>query len=805
MPVVVSDARGAAAADAAAMESGVPSRALMQRAGAAAAAELANRLARRLSRGVVVATGAGNNGGDGWVVARALHAVGIAVRVVECAPARTADARAERELTLADGVPVEEGADRLSSGAEDIAVDALLGTGFTAGEPLRAGMDSAIAQLAGLSQRGAAIVALDVPSGLDATTGEARGNLHASLTLTFGTLKQGLLKARGRAGAIVLLDIGLGVAAGHAGAATLCTARWFRASLPVIPADAHKGTRKKIVLIGGAEGMAGAVVLAARAALRSGAGLVRCVVAPGSLLAVQRGEPAALAATWPDSDEGWRELLEGWADAVLIGPGLGKNGARQHVESVLKSYSGPLVLDADALNAFAGEAAALGSLIGAREALLTPHPLEFERLTAKRMSQAELCAGHRRHRAAQGRAHGARVAAGGNPLRCRGHADPCHRWFGRRAQWNCHDFDGADRRGDDGRRTRRICAWTGSRVDLTRPGARLHNRGRDHRAPRRLEPHARGPSAAGARGAAVNRGLPVITSANTPMGDGAEFDAIRSLLDIWGANARGIGDDAAIVDIPAGERLVVSTDASFEGVHFRREWMTGRQIGARGATAALSDLAAMGSAPRGLLLSLGLPASWHAALRDIGLGVGESARAAGCPIIGGNLSSASELSLTFTVLGSTATPLVRSGALPGDIIFVTGRLGGPGAAIRAWLAGGEPEDAHRARVITPVARIAEDNGLPNAARERRWTFPTACSRTRRTSLAPAASRSRSTVSPFRGWTASPRPKRSRAARSTSSSLRSAPVRNRPPESSPGCSECRSRASDAPWLAENAPW
>jgi NAD(P)H-hydrate epimerase len=380
MRVVVSDAQGAAAADAAAIASGIPSRALMQRAGAAAAAEIATRCAPDVSRGVVVATGSGNNGGDGWVVARALHAVGIRVRVVECAESRTDDARAERALAIADGVPHESGADALLTGGESIAVDALLGTGFTADKPLRDDMARSIAHLVTLHSRGATVVALDLPSGLDATTGDAQGELHASYTLTFGTLKAGLLRGRSRVGEIVVLDIGLGDFAAKAGTAKLVTANWFRATLPHINADAHKGTRKKIAIIGGARGMAGAALLAARAALRSGAGLVKCIVADQSVVALQKGEPAALSASWPQGADGWKAQLSGWADAVLIGPGLGRDESRAIVEQVLRVFDGPVVLDADALNAFTGDAQSLGTLVGARQALLTPHPLEFSRL-----------------------------------------------------------------------------------------------------------------------------------------------------------------------------------------------------------------------------------------------------------------------------------------------------------------------------------------------------------------------------------------------------------------------------------------
>ena len=379
--ITVTDSRGAYAADAAAIAAGTPSRALMQRAGAAAAAEIATRLADRLSDGVVVATGAGNNGGDGWVIARALHATGATVRVVECAESRTPDAQAERALAVANGVRVDSAPTALLSGGERIGVDALLGTGYSATTPLRADMVESMAHLRVLASRGASVVALDVPSGLDATSGVNAGHLVCSLTLSFGTIKRGQLIARDACGSIVLLDIGLGTHAAAAGSAQLASAQWFHESLPRIHADAHKGTRKKIAIIGGAAGMAGAAMLATRAALRSGAGMVKCLVAAESLLALQQGEPAALASVWPDHENDFDKEVSAWADALLIGPGLGRERARSLVELALQNFRGPVVLDADALNAFADEPAALAALIGSREALLTPHPLEFARLS----------------------------------------------------------------------------------------------------------------------------------------------------------------------------------------------------------------------------------------------------------------------------------------------------------------------------------------------------------------------------------------------------------------------------------------
>jgi len=362
-----------AARDTSAINAGVPSRALMQRAGAAAAAEIARRAADRLAAGVLVFAGPGNNGGDGWVVARALAAAGHHVHVVAVGDARTEDARAERAIAeplLHAGRPARPG----------VVVDALLGTGST-GAP-RGAVADAIAEIARLRAGGTLVAAIDIPTGVDADTGEAPVAAAAHLTLTFGTIKRGLLVARGLTGRIVLLDIGLARFGDADDAPSLVTARWVRAAVPAIPASAHKGIRRKLVIVGGQLGMAGAPVLAARAAMRSGIGMVRLVVARESVPVVQAAEPHALARPWPGerADE-LEDAVGGWADAVLIGPGLGDSPqARALVERVLRAWRGPVVVDADALNVFHGDAAALGKLLAGRPALLTPHAVELARL-----------------------------------------------------------------------------------------------------------------------------------------------------------------------------------------------------------------------------------------------------------------------------------------------------------------------------------------------------------------------------------------------------------------------------------------
>ena len=195
------------------------------------------------------------------------------------------------------------------------------------------------------------------------------------------------------------------------------------------------------------------------------------------------------------------------------------------------------------------------------------------------------------------------------------------------------------------------------------------------------------------------------------LGPGAEFDLIRTLLDRWQDRARGIGDDVAALDIPAGERVVASTDVSVEHVHFKREWLTPREIGYRATAAALSDLAAAAAVPLGILVALTLPESWRESATALADGIGDAAAEAETHIIGGDLSGGTELSLAITVLGRAASPLQRGGARAGDALYVTGRLGGPFLALHAWRTGLEPDREARARFAHPAPRIREAQWL----------------------------------------------------------------------------------------------
>lgn len=414
----VTTAAEAAARDHAAIAAGTASFDLMLQAGTAAAAAILRDGAADLSRGVALFAGSGNNGGDAYIVAAQLARAGAVVRLHAVAPPRTPDAIRAMHLAspaLVHGAP---------TGHERLVVDGLLGTGHHGA--LREPVLAACTRVGLARDRGATIVALDVPSGLDATTGHvAEGSPAAHTTLCFGTIKRGLLVARGHSGRILLLDIGLGFsfdgdAGQEDGAWHLPSGRDFARWLPPIAWNAHKGRRGRVAIVGGHEGMAGAVVLATRAALAAGTGVAHAIVDAPSVAAVQLNVPQALAERWPvraanrrsdavDADtastvaasgdtaagdtagaRAERETLRR-CDALAIGPGLGR-GVRssQLLERVVNEHRDrPLVLDADALwliadmaNTLATDAAALMRhwTRHSRAVVCTPHEAEFARL-----------------------------------------------------------------------------------------------------------------------------------------------------------------------------------------------------------------------------------------------------------------------------------------------------------------------------------------------------------------------------------------------------------------------------------------
>lgn len=368
---------------------GVPERVLMENAGRSAA-QVVDRLYP--TGRVVAVVGSGNNGGDGLVLLRTLRAWGREVAYLPVGT-RPLDPALAHGFEIPSLAPALMDPDELAGGlnSADLVVDALLGTGAS-GAP-REPMASVIRSV---NASGRPVVALDLPSGVDATTGEVPGvAVRADCTITFGWPKQGLLfhPARSYCGRLLAVEIGfpplVDTRAGDEPGggqesvfpgAELITSGWARARLPTRPPTAHKGLSGRLLVVAGREGMAGAALIAAEAALRAGAGYVWLASAPGNRVPLQTALPEAIFVDYTDRRA--LSAVAGQAAAVLIGPGLGVDDvARELLESVLAAMAGkPALLDADALTLIGGEGELLERAAAGRELVLTPHPGEMRRL-----------------------------------------------------------------------------------------------------------------------------------------------------------------------------------------------------------------------------------------------------------------------------------------------------------------------------------------------------------------------------------------------------------------------------------------
>ena len=190
------------------------------------------------------------------------------------------------------------------------------------------------------------------------------------------------------------------------------------------------------------------------------------------------------------------------------------------------------------------------------------------------------------------------------------------------------------------------------------------------------------------------------------LGPGPEFDRIRGIAKVLGAQGAGLGDDCGL--FREGEEFIaLSTDVSVEGVHFRRDWISPEEVGWRATAAAISDLAAEGAEPIGLLCALTAPSTAaKPELFQLMAGVGAAARAVGSSVLGGDLSTGPSWSVAVTVVGRTRVPVTRGGAKPGDGLWVTGHLGAARAALEAWRRGEQPLPGARSRFAHPEPRIA---------------------------------------------------------------------------------------------------
>jgi len=377
---------------------GVPSLTLMERAGEGITAAILESFAAAAKKGVLIVAGKGNNGGDGFVVARLLKQkriqceVALLAKRAELSPDAAHNCRAFEKLR---GKVTEISAGGLESLERKVAgkgllVDAILGTG------IKSEVGGLYAEAITLmNASGVPIVAVDIPSGLDADRGTPLGvSIQAEMTVSLGYAKLGQVIHPGIdfAGDLVVADIGIDPLAAQAvaPATEVLTREEISWLVPRRNADTHKGTYGHLLVIAGARGKTGAAVLACRAAMRAGAGLVT-LAAPRSLnnilassLVEVMTEPLPETSAEEMAEltpEHWLRLLER-KNALLFGPGIGINDAtRNTLRWLLRNLDIPWVIDADGLNNLALDLDRLRS--AKTPPLLTPHPGEMARLIGK--------------------------------------------------------------------------------------------------------------------------------------------------------------------------------------------------------------------------------------------------------------------------------------------------------------------------------------------------------------------------------------------------------------------------------------
>jgi hydroxyethylthiazole kinase-like uncharacterized protein yjeF len=376
-------------------EIGLPSLVLMENAGRQTVAAIEAIYADLSERHVGVLCGRGNNGGDGFVVARTLaqRDVDVSVFLIGRVSDVRGDARTNLEILGRLGMTVVEVADSQAwelhfSEVTDctLIVDAIFGTGLNA--PLSGLIESVVADV---NASGIPVVAIDLPSGLSADSHEAIGPcIDAGLTVTLAAPKLPLVlpPAETHAGDIVIADIGIPaevIESLEGPRVDLLTRASMRELITPRTADSHKGDYGRVLLIAGSRGKTGAAHLAAIGALRSGAGLVTvatptsCLNTVAAMGAEYMTEPLDEAINGLDPDN-IDHLLEIARDVVALGPGLGHaEGTRDFVKQFVDRATMPLVVDADGLNAFVSDPDRLAGREG-RDVIITPHPGEMARL-----------------------------------------------------------------------------------------------------------------------------------------------------------------------------------------------------------------------------------------------------------------------------------------------------------------------------------------------------------------------------------------------------------------------------------------
>ncbi|QQR89039.1 MAG: NAD(P)H-hydrate dehydratase [Myxococcales bacterium] len=359
---------------------GIPGILLMENAGVRAANCILESFADKLSS-VLVVCGPGQNGGDGFVVARQLDALGISVNAILIGEksSLTGDAKLNAEAWERSAGSLSLGLDELrdSLPTSTLVVDALFGTGLS--RELAGDFRKAVELI---NQRGLPVVSMDVPSGIDSNTGQILGAaIQAALTVTFGVRKLGLYQFPGRGYAGDIRCESIGVPAPVASDNKLIEATDLPRWLHPRALNSHKGTAGHLLIIGGSKGKSGAALLAAKGAMHSGAGLVTIATDAHTQTVIDGRYPEFMSEALVFSEHSLTDQLTTLCqnkDALVIGPGMGLEQAKALGQDIYLSIPLPTVLDADALNFWQSGAERLSEAKAVR--ILTPHPAEAARL-----------------------------------------------------------------------------------------------------------------------------------------------------------------------------------------------------------------------------------------------------------------------------------------------------------------------------------------------------------------------------------------------------------------------------------------
>lgn len=372
LPICIRDTAGVRELDRVAIQDcGIPGYTLMTRAGQCALADLREHWPQATR--LLIVCGGGNNGGDGYVLARMAGEQNFEVTVAATGDVGklSGDAGCAYRDFVATGKSPADWSESLIESA-DIVIDAVLGTGLE--RPLR---DDIAAVINAINAADCPVFAIDVPSGLNANTGEAMGTaIRADITTTFVGLKQGFYLGHGvdYTGTVLFHDLEI---PDDVGAAVPCTMRRIDdqvigEALPPRRRTSHKGESGHVLLIGGGNGMAGAILLAGEAALQAGAGLVTVATIPEHVELIVGSRPEIMCRGIVDAAE--LEELFTRADIVAIGPGLGQTNWGRQVFEATMGWTGPKIIDADGLNLLSQAPQSQDDWI------LTPHPGEAARL-----------------------------------------------------------------------------------------------------------------------------------------------------------------------------------------------------------------------------------------------------------------------------------------------------------------------------------------------------------------------------------------------------------------------------------------